>query len=117
MLNGGFVAQSTAHFDLELAQSGYRGYRPGIDRPAELGAVEVDDVQPLRTVGAELAGLFDGIVVLVYLAIVLALDESDTLAVPQVNCRYYVHLRILKSFFNDIPAIAGKSKSFDKMRR
>jgi hypothetical protein len=42
--------------------------------------------------------------VIVYLAVVLSLDESYTLAVPQVNCRYYVHLSILRNSFNMMSA-------------
>jgi hypothetical protein len=88
---GGFVAQSATDFDFEQSESGYRRDGIGVDRLAELGAIKVYYVEPLSAGFAELAGLLYGVILVVYLAVVVALDEPNTFFVAQVDCRYYVH--------------------------
>jgi len=84
----GFVTQSAADFDFELLKSGYRRYRIGVNRLADLSSVQIDNMQPLGPGGAKFPGLLDRVILIGYLAMILALDKSDTFTVPQVNCRY-----------------------------
>ena len=92
LLDRGLIAQTAADLDLQQAQRGDGGNRLGVDRPAGLGTIEVDDVQPRGAVGGEFLRLLDGVVLVGDLSVVLALDQPDHLAVPQVNRRNHVHL-------------------------
>jgi hypothetical protein len=50
-------------------------------------------VQPLCAGGDEMFGLADGVIAIIYPAVVPTLDEPDTFALHQVYCRYDVHFR------------------------
>jgi hypothetical protein len=58
-------------------------------------------MQPLGSGGTKFTGLLDRVILIGYLAVILALDKSDTFTVPQVNCRYDIHLCCPKKLNSD----------------
>ena len=84
-LDARLVADAAANLDFEAAQLGNGGNRLQIGRGVVLGAVQIDDVQILRTCVNKLLRLGDGVCVVDGHLVVVALIEPHGLAAAQVN--------------------------------
>ena len=85
MFNAGFVTDAAADLDFEAAQLGNGGNRLQIGRGVVLGAVQIDDMQILRTCVDKLLRLGDGVCVVDGHPVVVALIKPHGLAAAQVN--------------------------------
>ena len=79
------VADAAADLDFEAAQLGNGGNRLQIGRGVVLGAVQIDDMQILRTRVDKLLRLGDGVCVVDGHPVVVALIKPHGLAAAQVN--------------------------------
>ena len=84
-LDARLVADAAADLDFEAAQLGNGGNRLQIGRGVVLGAVQIDDMQILRTCVDKLLRLGDGVCVVDGHPVVIALIKPHGLAAAQVN--------------------------------
>ena len=99
------LAEAAAELDRHVDRGANAGNRLDVDRPAGEGAVEIDDVQPLRAGRRPAPRGFSGIVVEDGLASEIALDQTDAAAAADVDCRVEDHAETLSSAC--APAVAG----------
>ena len=85
LTNARLVADAAADLDFEAAQLGNGGNRLQIGRGVVLGAVQIDDMQILRTCVDKLLRLGDGVCVVDGHPVVIALIKPHGLAAAQVN--------------------------------
>ena len=89
--------QPAAELDRDVDCGADLRYGLAVDRPPGNGAVEIDDVEPLRAGLHPTARSRRGIAVIRRLAIEIALDETHAATAPDVDCRIEDHVETLAS--------------------